>query len=192
MHARVTISYPSFRWRRSPLTILYQVSMKTRGLLAAASTFAMCWTVSSCADNSATTAPSAAGAVAVQAAKHVLLISIDGLHQLDLANFVASHPNSALAKLTHRGITYCHASTSKPSDSFPGLLAMVTGGSPSVTGVYYDDSSDDDSYDRKLSPPGYECATTGIEVVYHESVDRNPDDNSRRQLMSATIEVNSR
>jgi hypothetical protein len=26
--------------------------------------------------------------------KHVLLISVDGLHALDLSNFVASHPDS--------------------------------------------------------------------------------------------------
>src|SRR6266478_4285487 len=32
--------------------------------------------------------------------RRVLLLSVDGLHGLDLANFVRSHPNSALAKLT--------------------------------------------------------------------------------------------
>ena len=54
------------------------------------------------------------------------------------------------------------------SDSYPGLLALVTGGSPRSTGVYYDDS-----YDRKLSPPGSGCATRGTEVVYDESIDFN-------------------
>ncbi len=57
-----------------------------------------------------------------------------------------------------------------PSDSFPGLLALVTGGTPKSTGVYYDDS-----YDRKLAAPGSDCKTPGTEVVYDESIDRNPD-----------------
>jgi Type I phosphodiesterase / nucleotide pyrophosphatase len=85
--------------------------------------------------------------------KHVLLISIDGMHALDFAN--CSHgidggaaycPN--LAELAERGLTYTQTSTSKPSDSFPGLTALVTGGSPRSTGAFYDVS-----YDRSLSPP---------------------------------------
>jgi hypothetical protein len=85
--------------------------------------------------------------------KHVLLISIDGMHALDFAN--CAHgvgggpvycPN--LAELAERGVTYTQTSTSKPSDSFPGLTALVTGGSPRSTGAFYDVS-----YDRSLSPP---------------------------------------
>src|SRR5215472_14699917 len=57
---------------------------------------------------------------------HVLLLSIDGMHEQDLARYVALHPNSGLAQLTHLGTTYTNASASKPSDSFPGLLAMAT------------------------------------------------------------------
>ena len=101
---------------------------------------------------------------------HVLLLSIDGLHEQDLALYTTLHPNSALAQLTHLGMTYTNASTSKPSDSFPGLLSMVTGGSPRSTGVFYDDS-----YDRNLSAPGSNCATKGTEVVYDESIDFNPN-----------------
>jgi hypothetical protein len=85
--------------------------------------------------------------------KHVLLISIDGMHALDFANCSnavnggpAYCPN--LAELAERGITYTQTSTSKPSDSFPGLTALVTGGSPRSTGAFYDVS-----YDRSLSPP---------------------------------------
>ncbi len=70
--------------------------------------------------------------------RRVLLLSVDGLHGLDLANFVRSHPNSALAKLSSSGITYTEASSSKPSNSFPGLLSLVTGGSPISTGVWYE------------------------------------------------------
>src|SRR5215469_6059014 len=61
--------------------------------------------------------------------RHILLLSIDGLHEQDLARYVRLNPNSAFAQLTNMGITYTNASTSKPSDSFPGLLSMVTGGS---------------------------------------------------------------
>jgi len=81
-------------------------------------------------------------------AKHVLLISVDGMHALDLANYVQAHPNSTLAQLSAHGKTYTNATTSQPSDSFPGLTALVTGGSPITTGFWYDVS-----YNRKLSPP---------------------------------------
>ena len=79
--------------------------------------------------------------------KHVLLISVDGLHALDLSNYVKSHPGSALAALSSHGITYTNASTSTPSDSFPGLAALVTGGSPTTTGFWYDVT-----FNRSLSP----------------------------------------
>jgi Type I phosphodiesterase / nucleotide pyrophosphatase len=98
--------------------------------------------------------------------RHVLLISVDGLHASDLARFVAEHPASTLAQLSRRGTRFTHASSAKPSDSFPGLLAMLTGGSPRATGVYYDVS-----YDRALSPPGSDCSTRGTVVTYDESID---------------------
>src|SRR5499427_6132150 len=98
--------------------------------------------------------------------RHVLLLSIDGMHAIDLSTYVSSHPRSALAWLAGNGVTYTDAHAPRPSDSFPGLLAQVTGGNPGSTGVYYDDS-----YDRRLSPPGSNCATRGTEVVYDESVD---------------------
>src|SRR5580698_9080595 len=60
--------------------------------------------------------------------RHVLLISVDGLHALDLSNFIATHADSTLAELSRHGVTYSNNSTSSPSDSFPGLAALVTGG----------------------------------------------------------------
>src|SRR6266702_2097955 len=62
--------------------------------------------------------------------EHVLLISVDGMHEVDLTHYIASHPKSAFARLVRHGVRYTHASASKPSDSFPGLLAFMTGGSP--------------------------------------------------------------
>jgi hypothetical protein len=53
-----------------------------------------------------------------------------------------------IAALGKTGINYVAANTSKPSDSFPGLTAIVTGGSPAFTGVYYDVA-----YSRNLDPP---------------------------------------
>ena len=36
--------------------------------------------------------------------KHVLLISVDGMHALDVANYVAKNPQSALAELAGHGL----------------------------------------------------------------------------------------
>ena len=85
--------------------------------------------------------------------RHVLLISIDGMHVLDYDNCVAAGTCPNLALLGQTGVSYKHTSASKPSDSFPGLTALVTGGTPKSTGVYYDVA-----YDRLLSPP---AETTG-------------------------------
>src|SRR5215831_15160407 len=80
--------------------------------------------------------------------RHVLLISIDGMHALDFENCVKAGTCPHLADLGGHGVTYTRTSTSKPSDSAPGLMALVTGGSPKTTGVYYDVA-----YDRVLAPP---------------------------------------
>jgi hypothetical protein len=88
--------------------------------------------------------------------KHVLLLSIDGMHAVDFYN--CSHgiagansgepycPN--LAALAKTGINYVATTSSKPSDSAPGLMALVTGGTPRTTGIYYDVA-----FDRTLDGP---------------------------------------
>jgi len=83
--------------------------------------------------------------------KHVLLISIDGMHALDYENCVANNTCPNLASLGKHGVTYPRTSTSRPSDSFPGLMAIVTGGSPKSVGAFYDVA-----YDRILAPPAIE------------------------------------
>jgi hypothetical protein len=85
--------------------------------------------------------------------RHVLLISIDGMHAVDFANCVASDTCPHLAELGETGVTYTRTSTSRPSDSFPGLMALVTGGTPRTVGAFYDVA-----YDRVLAPP---ATTTG-------------------------------
>ena len=37
---------------------------------------------------------------------HVLLLSIDGFHAVDLANYIRRRPGSALARLSGHGVTY--------------------------------------------------------------------------------------
>ncbi|MGO9078718.1 MAG: alkaline phosphatase family protein [Streptosporangiaceae bacterium] len=103
--------------------------------------------------------------------RHVLLISVDGLHQQDLSWYVRTHPGSVLAALDRRGVEYSHAMTPVPSDSFPGMVAQVTGGDPGVTGIYYDDT-----YNHDVFPAGTtKCAgpVPGGEVAYTEADDIN-------------------
>jgi hypothetical protein len=52
--------------------------------------------------------------------ERVLLISVDGLHALDVARYIESHPNSALAELSRHGITYSNGRT--PANSEGGRL----------------------------------------------------------------------
>jgi hypothetical protein len=101
------------------------------------------------------------GALEDSSIKHVLLISIDGMHAVDFKNCSQGMaavnsgmpycPN--LAALGTTGVNYVAASTSKPSDSFPGLMTIVTGATPRTMGVYYDVS-----FDRSLDGP---AVTTG-------------------------------
>ncbi len=105
-------------------------------------------------------------------ARHVLLISVDGLHQTDLSWYVSRHPDSALGKLVRSGIDYTNAMTPFPSDSFPGLIAQVTGGNPKTTGIYYDDS-----FNHAMFPPGTTSCVgpaPGTEVTYFEAAAKDP------------------
>ena len=88
--------------------------------------------------------------------RHVLLVSIDGMHALDFRNCAKgiSGVNGGkpycphLAALARNGVDYLDTTTSKPSDSFPGLMALVSGGSPRTVGAFYDVA-----FDRSLDPP---------------------------------------
>ncbi len=119
--------------------------------------------------------------------QRVLLISIDGMHAVDFlncANGITTANNGQpycpnIAALSATGINYVAASTSKPSDSFPGLTAIVTGGSPAYTGVYYDVA-----YSRNYSAPAQTTgnglgagpctaygSATGTTTEYEEGID---------------------
>jgi hypothetical protein len=79
---------------------------------------------------------------------HVLLISIDGMHAIDYENCVQAGTCPNLADLGRTGVNYTRTTTSRPSDSFPGLMALVTGGTPKTVGAFYDVA-----WDRVLAPP---------------------------------------
>ena len=99
------------------------------------------------------------------AIERVLLISVDGMHALDYVNCSKGIAGAnggepycpGLAQLGQNGVNYFDTSTSKPSDSFPGLTAIVSGGSPRTFGAFYDVA-----YDRFLAPP---ANTTGNGVA---------------------------
>jgi hypothetical protein len=119
--------------------------------------------------------------------KRVLLISVDGMHAVDYlncANGIAAINNGApfcpaLAALGKTGLNYVAASTTKTSDSFPGLIGIVTGGSPAYTGIYYDVA-----YSRNYDAPAKTtgnglgagpctpfAAPTGTTSEYEEGID---------------------
>src|SRR6202166_2451648 len=85
--------------------------------------------------------------------RRVLLVSIDGMHALDYLNCGIGGYCPTLTALGKTGVNYTRTSTSRPSDSFPGLMALVTGGTPKTVGAFYDVA-----YDRVLAPPD---TTTG-------------------------------
>jgi Type I phosphodiesterase / nucleotide pyrophosphatase len=119
--------------------------------------------------------------------RHVLLLSIDGMHAVDLYN--CTHgidgvnggapycPN--LAQLSRQAIRYVNASSSRPSDSFPGIAALVTGGTPKSTGLYYDVA-----FDRTLDAPtiatgtglaGGPCTAYGVPIGTTTDYDQGID-----------------
>src|ERR1700680_3063846 len=55
--------------------------------------------------------------------RRVLVISIDGMHALDMALWVKNHPDLALGQLSARGVSYTNASPTKPGDSIPATVA---------------------------------------------------------------------
>ncbi|MEA5505716.1 alkaline phosphatase family protein [Halotia wernerae UHCC 0503] len=107
-------------------------------------------------------------ATAASLYQHVLLLSVDGLHDADISDPMLQPYLSNIKGLQANGVTYTNAFTSIPSDSFPGVLNYLTGASPKTTGVYYDNS-----YSRSLlSQPG---SPAGTEVLFDESIDKNPN-----------------
>ncbi|MBV9337044.1 MAG: alkaline phosphatase family protein, partial [Solirubrobacterales bacterium] len=106
--------------------------------------------------------------------RHVLLISVDGLHQSDLEWCTANGACPELAKLTAGGREFSNAHTVVPSDSDPGGTALMTGGDPRATGVYYDVEYNHSTYEAGTTS----CTgPTGGDVIYD-----SPDDKDVTQL----------
>ena len=122
--------------------------------------------------SAATAAPGNTGNGHHHGIKHVLLISVDGMHQSDLDWYVANHPNSELARLATGGAEYTDAQTADPSDSAPTGTGLMTGADPKLTGIYYDDE-----YSHGVFPPGTtNCSgpVPGGDVIYDSPDDKLP------------------
>src|ERR1700756_3533974 len=111
--------------------------------------------------------------------KHVLLISVDGMHSVDLTRWIASHPGGNFAKLADNGVVYPNAYTTAPSDSYPGMLAQVTGATPRGGALFYDDSYDRTVYPSKSfytsqhqTDPGC-TGPAGAELTNFEALDKS-------------------
>ena len=116
--------------------------------------------------------------------RHVLLLSIDGMHALDFQNCAAAGTCPNLAALAGQGVTYTRASASMPSDSFPGLMALVSGGTPRTVGAYYDVA-----YDRVLAPP--QNTTAGAIMPKAKNMLRVPS-STLRPLTNIAIKLTRR
>ena len=79
--------------------------------------------------------------------KHVLVISIDGMHLQDLAKWVQANPNSALAR----------------------TVGIFTGASPALGGMYHDDS-----WNRGWVTAGSTCGTRGSVIDLKDGIDATP------------------
>jgi hypothetical protein len=124
------------------------------------------------ASSAAAAQPSQPGSGRTPGIKHVLLISVDGMHQSDLDWYVANHPQSELARLATGGAEYTRAQTPDPSDSDPAGTGLMTGGDPKVTGIYYDVE-----YSHSVFPAGTTTcsgAVPGGDVIYDSPDDKLP------------------
>ena len=128
-----------------------------------------------------TSARAVTAPVASSQYKHVLLISVDGMHAIDVANFIQAFPDSHLAGLARHGVVYPNALTTAPSDSYPGMLAQVTGATPKNGGLFYDDSYSRVEYpsvnswlSQGVADPGCTGAP-GTEVTNFEELDKTYD-----------------
>ena len=82
------------------------------------------------ASSAATARPAQPSSNHTPAIRHVLLISVDGMHQSDLEWYVAQYPHSELARLAAGGAEYTRAQTPDPSDSDLAGPGLMTGGNP--------------------------------------------------------------
>eukprot|EP00953_Heterococcus_sp_UTEX-ZZ885_P006268 3835-Heterococcus_DN1.PRE.1 len=74
-------------------------------------------------------------ATAVAKVDHVIYISVDGLHSVDVDLYSKLKPDSTIASFFSKGAVHKNATTSMPSDSFPGQMNVFTASHPRTHGV---------------------------------------------------------
>jgi Type I phosphodiesterase / nucleotide pyrophosphatase len=104
--------------------------------------------------------------------RHILLISADGMTELDYQLWVKNNPTSAIAQLASQGVHYSNAYLTKPGDSIPATVGIFAGATPAVAGMYYDDA-----YNRSwFVPTDTTCATpVGTVTSLKQDIDFNPN-----------------
>ena len=103
--------------------------------------------------------------------QHVLLLSLDGLHDADLTDPATSDYLSNILDITNHGIHYSNAYAVKPTDNFPNMIAQVTGAGPRTSGIYYDST-----YNRSYYPAATFAGTpAGTSVLWTADIDKSAD-----------------
>jgi len=104
--------------------------------------------------------------------RHILLISVDGMTELDYQLWVKNNPTSAIGQLAAQGLHYTNAYATKPGDSIPATVGIFTGATPAVAGLYYDDY-----YNRAWFVPTDTTCTTPAGTVgsLKQDIDFNPN-----------------
>jgi hypothetical protein len=104
-------------------------------------------------------------------ARHTLVISIDGMHELDFQLWVKNNPASAIAQLAAKGVHYSNAYATKPGDSIPATVGMFTGATAAIAGLYYDDA-----YNRVWFPATNTACTApaGTVTSLKQDIDWDP------------------
>jgi hypothetical protein len=104
--------------------------------------------------------------------RHILLISIDGMTELDYQLWVKNNPTSAIGQLAAQGLHYSNAYITKPGDSIPATVGIFTGATAGTAGLYYDDA-----YNRAWFVPSDTTCTTpaGTVTSLKQDIDFNPN-----------------
>jgi predicted AlkP superfamily pyrophosphatase or phosphodiesterase len=103
--------------------------------------------------------------------QHVLLLSLDGLHDADLTDPATSPYLPSVLDIANHGIHYTNAYAVKPTDNFPNMIAQVTGAGPKTSGIYYDTT-----YNRAYYPAATFTGTPpGTTVLWTADIDKDPN-----------------
>jgi hypothetical protein len=103
--------------------------------------------------------------------QHVLLLSLDGLHDADLTDPATAEFLPNVLDIANHGIHYTNAHAVKPTDNFPNMIAQITGAGPKTSGIYYDST-----YNRSYYPAATFAGTPpGTSVLWTADIDKSSD-----------------